>query len=165
MTITFRCSHCQKEVKAPDEAAGKRGKCPFCQTGNYIPAPVKEEDLLDLAPLDENEEQRAAREREEVRRKEKALLADMAGIEAPADADREPTSEDFHHHVVNYCLDLMNSNLDRLDQHVFQLKKNRPLGLQAVEEFLGDKVREPALKIIPPRVLKGFLAQLRDALR
>ena len=58
MTIAFRCSHCHKDVQAPDAAAGKRGKCPFCGQSNYVPAPVAPADELDLAPVDEAADRR-----------------------------------------------------------------------------------------------------------
>src|SRR5439155_18917656 len=36
MMIT--CSNCQAKIRVPDAAAGKRGKCPKCQTVITIPA-------------------------------------------------------------------------------------------------------------------------------
>lgn len=36
--IRIRCSHCDKKLGVPDEAAGKRIKCPQCGTVNVIPA-------------------------------------------------------------------------------------------------------------------------------
>jgi len=36
--IKFHCSKCGKGVKAPDKYAGKRVKCPSCQTPNLLPA-------------------------------------------------------------------------------------------------------------------------------
>ena len=36
--IKFHCSKCGKGVSAPDKYAGKRVKCPSCQTPNLLPA-------------------------------------------------------------------------------------------------------------------------------
>jgi hypothetical protein len=36
--IRFACSHCSKGITAPDNAAGKRAKCPGCQGVVSIPA-------------------------------------------------------------------------------------------------------------------------------
>ena len=36
--ITFACANCQKKLQVPDEAAGKKGKCPSCGGMNTIPA-------------------------------------------------------------------------------------------------------------------------------
>ncbi|MFO7904721.1 MAG: GYF domain-containing protein [Pirellulaceae bacterium] len=38
MSISFACPHCSKRIKAPDSAAGKRGKCPACQRAVTITA-------------------------------------------------------------------------------------------------------------------------------
>jgi hypothetical protein len=167
MTITIQCENCRKDVTAPDAAAGKRGKCPFCGHSNYIPAPVADDEILDLAPLDEAEERRAEEERRRLREQEKALLA--ADREQPAavplDQRETVSSEDLHHLVVNYCLDMFASRLERLRTHVTALRKHQAAGLAAVEEFITDRVKEPALKSIPPRALKAFLAQLKDELK
>jgi hypothetical protein len=167
MTITIQCENCRKDVTAPDAAAGKRGKCPYCGHSNYIPAPVADDEILDLAPLDEEEERRHQAEVRRLLEQEKALLA--AGKEEPAagplDERETVTSDDVQHFVVNYCLDMFSSKLDRLRVHVQGLRKYKPAGMQAVDDLLCDRVKEPALKAIPPRALKAFLAQLRDELK
>jgi hypothetical protein len=38
MAIKFTCDTCGKTVSAPDQAAGKRGRCPYCQAKITIPA-------------------------------------------------------------------------------------------------------------------------------
>ena len=73
MSITFQCEHCHKEVKAPDTAAGKRGKCPHCQQSCYIPAPVSDDELYDIAPLDEEGERKREEELRRIREQEKEL--------------------------------------------------------------------------------------------
>ena len=166
MTISFQCEHCRRDVTAPDEAAGKRGKCPYCGQSNYIPAPVPEEEVLDLAPLDEAEERRR---QEEVRRlveQEKAILAEKEGGAAvPLEHRENLASADLHHFVVNYCLDLYAGKIQRLRTFVEPLRKFRAAGLQAVDDFLSGKVSEPGLKHSQPRTLKTFLMQLRDEVR
>lgn len=37
--IKFSCPHCGKNISAPDNLAGKKGKCPGCQQTMPIPAP------------------------------------------------------------------------------------------------------------------------------
>ena len=75
MTIAFQCHSCHNEVKAPDQAAGRMGKCPFCGHSNRIPERVEEEEeLIPLAPIDEQEEQRSQRERRALYEQEQALL-------------------------------------------------------------------------------------------
>ncbi|MEX2176278.1 MAG: YIP1 family protein [Pirellulaceae bacterium] len=40
MPIEFPCPTCHQQVRTPDAAAGKKGKCPTCGTVVIIPAPV-----------------------------------------------------------------------------------------------------------------------------
>lgn len=37
MTIDFNCEHCENLVRTPKAAAGKKGRCPFCQAVMQIP--------------------------------------------------------------------------------------------------------------------------------
>lgn len=162
MSITFQCEHCHKEIKAPDEAAGKRGKCPFCGQSSYIPAPVSEDDLFDLAPLDEADETRRRHEIEELLKEERAILeGDPADSTPSPDQKDRVTPEHLYHHVVNYCLDMFQGQLERAPTHAAKLKKYGFTAHQAIEDFQTGKALEPALEPIPPRVLQGFLAELK----
>lgn len=163
MTITFRCGHCGKKVEAPDAAGGKRGKCPYCKQSNYIPAPVSEDDIIPLAPEDDE----AGAEDEAVRRQEQALIAELGARDqpqVPLEDRQDITAEDLQHYVVNYCLDMSTSKLERARTHLAELKKVRPLARQAVDAFLKGDVLEPALDTIPPKLLQGFLSNLRNEL-
>src|SRR5687768_17910710 len=40
MPIEFPCPTCRQQVRTPDAAAGKKGRCPNCGTVVVIPAPV-----------------------------------------------------------------------------------------------------------------------------
>ena len=165
MTITFQCEHCRKEVKAPEAAAGKRGKCPYCGQSNYIPAPVSEDDILPLAPVDEAEERRRQERIRALLDQEKQLISESGGEPCVPLEHREAiTPEDLHHFVVNYCLDMAGSRLQRAEAHVAKLKQFPGLAQQAVADFVSKKATEPALDSIPARVLQGFLTQLREKL-
>ena len=83
MSITFRCEHCGKDVKAPDSAGGKRGKCPYCHQSNYVPAPVSDDEVLDLAPEDEDYERHRREEIQTLRRKERDVNIEDADVESP----------------------------------------------------------------------------------
>ena len=165
MTITFQCEHCRKEVKAPEAAAGKRGKCPYCGQSNYIPAPVSEDDILPLAPVDEAEERRRQERIRALLDQEKQLISESGGEPfVPLEHRGDLTPEDLHHFVVNYCLDMAGSRLQRAEAHVAKLKQFPGLAQQAVADFVSKKATEPALDSIPARVLQGFLTQLREKL-
>jgi hypothetical protein len=169
MSIVFRCEHCHKEVKAPDAAGGRRGRCPYCGQNSYIPAPVSEEDLLPLAPVDEQEEARRRREVEMLMQAERALLVESGSSPEPASpaggaAGAAVTAEQLYHHVVNYVLDMSRGNLERAALSVQKLKKGGWAGHEAVADFQNGKAVEEVLKSLPTRVLQGYLSQLKTEL-
>jgi hypothetical protein len=167
MSISFQCSGCGETIKAPDAAAGKRGKCPQCGVSNEIPAPPAEADdgIFDLAPVDEEEERRR---REEVQRlidQERDLLAASGAESGPPLEQRENVdTKDLYHFVVNYCRDMADSNLESAQGSVIKLKAFRALAKEAVGDFLAGKVEEATIGDVPPRVLKGFLKSLLSEL-
>ncbi len=166
MPIKFNCTSCRKEVTAPDAAAGKKGKCPFCGLPNDIPLPEPQEDddLIPLAPVDEQEERRAAEELRRLREQERELLGELVGDETnvPLEQRDKLTSEDLYHFVVNYCIDMAEGKLPRAEQQVQNLRKYRPLAVDAVNDFLNGVVKEPALEDIPGPVVQAFLKQLKE---
>lgn len=166
MAITFRCEHCHKSINAPDDAGGKRGKCPYCKQSTYIPAPVDDEELYDLAPVDEEAEKKEREFQKQLFEKERDLIAERGGdSSAPLEHKEDLSSEDLHHLVVNYCLDMYGGKLDRARKHVQDLKKYRYTGLQAVEDFQTGKAEEPVLDQVPEKLREGFLKQLREELK
>jgi hypothetical protein len=166
MSIKFQCEHCRKEVTAPDSAAGKRGKCPYCGETCYIPAPVSEEDILPLAPLDEEEERRREAEVKRLLERDRILLAETGGEPStPLEAKEDLQGDDLHHFVVNYCLDLAAGKLDRAETHVKKLRQFGAPGRQAADDFASGKAIEPALDSIPGRLLQGFLLDLKQKLQ
>jgi len=166
MSISFRCEHCHRQVNAPDGAAGKRGKCPYCGQSTYVRAPVAEEDLVPLVPLDDKEERRRQREMDALMEQERLLLAerDETANLPPLEHRENLAGKDLHHLVVNYCMDMADSNLERATMHAAQLKKFGAPGVEAVDDFLTGKALEQVLDSIPRRVLQGFLTQLRKLL-
>lgn len=165
MTITFQCTECHKEVKAPDAAAGKRGKCPFCGHSVFIPAPVAEDDLIPLAPIDEEEERRRSENIRELFRRERDIIAETGSKPAPPLEQKEDLgAPDLHHYVVNYCLDMAEGKLQRADHTAEQLKKLGSPGKEAVDDFVQGRITEKALDSIPKPVLKAFLTQLKSKL-
>ena len=168
MSITFDCSECGKRIEAPDSAAGKRGKCPHCGQGNDIPAaapPADDDDLFDLAPLDEDEERRQREETQRLLEQERDLLVDGAAETGPPLEQRDNVdTADLYHFVVNYCRDMADGQLERAGAHIQKLKSFRGLGKEAAEDFLSGKAVEESLLDIPSGVLAGFLKSLIAAL-
>jgi len=127
---------------------------------------VSEDEVLEVAPLDEAEERQREEELEDLLAQEDELLAekDPDGDLPPLDQREDLTSNDLHHFVVNYCLDMSRSKLDRAQVHSAKLKKFGYLALEAVDDFVSGKAIEPALSQLPAALVQGFLKQLRQEL-
>lgn len=165
MALTFKCEHCHKKVSAPESVGGKRGKCPFCKESTYIPLPVSEDEILDLAPLDDEEEQERQRLESELRAQEHDLIAASGVIDSVPLSERDDvTSEDLHHFVINYCLDMASGNFKRAEKNAAELKQFHKVGVEAVKYFQIVQGNEPALSQIPPPVVQGFLKDLAGKL-
>ena len=165
MAITFRCERCHKQITGPDSVGGKRGKCPYCGHSTYIPSPVSDEDMLDLAPIDEETERERQATIAKLRAQERDLIAETGGAEpVPLEHRDELSAADLHHFVVNYCLDMAAGNLERAAGHAGELKKFEKLGIEAVKDFQSGEVSEPALTGIPAPVVQGFLKRLAEEL-
>jgi len=164
MAITFRCQHCGKKVEAPDSAGGKRGRCPYCKQSNYIPAPISEDEIFELAPEEDKPGEKSSKQLSEQERVLAAELSRGNNAPVPLEYREDLKPEDLHHLVVNYCLDMANSNLERAGTHMEQLKKFPHMAKEAVEGFLDGSLLEPALDPIPTKLLHGFLNNLRDQL-
>ena len=162
MSIKFLCEHCHNEVTAPDDAAGKQGKCPFCSNSMAIPAPISEDDIFPMAPVDEEEERRLKEEEEALWRQDVALLDNTGDGSAPPPLEQRAdlSGKDLRHFAINYCLDMANSNLERAPTHAAKLKGFGAPGRQAVEDLMNDAVMDPALSSLPEPLVRGFLKQL-----
>lgn len=166
MSITFQCEHCHKEIKAPDEAGGKRGKCPFCHQSTYVPSPVSEDEILPLADVDEEQERRDKETVQRLYAQEHDLLAQTGSAPAPPLEHREElTTADLHHFVINFCLEMARDRAEAADAEAAKLRKFGPLGLKALEEIASGDVREPALDAIPRRPRELYLNTLRSRLK
>ena len=53
MAIEFACPTCGKVLKLRDEAAGKKGRCPYCKEVITVPeASLAQDDLIEIVPAD-----------------------------------------------------------------------------------------------------------------
>jgi hypothetical protein len=127
--------------------------------------PVSDDEILDLAPLDEEEEQHRRKLESELWAQDRDLIAHTGGDDPVPLGERENlSSEDLHHFVINYCIDMAAGNLDRARKHVDELKGFGKLGAEAVKYFQIVQGTEPALAKIPPPVVQGFLKDLTERL-
>jgi len=89
MGISFHCEHCGKKIEAPDTAGGKWGKCPACHNKVYVPANNPPDDMLQLAPIDTEEERRRKKMVAEVDRLREKILNEK---DVPEEASSPKTS-------------------------------------------------------------------------
>ena len=166
MSITFQCEHCHKEIQAPDESGGKRGKCPFCQQSTYVPSPVSRGGHPSAGGT---QRRGAAAEKARIQalyQQEHDLLAQTGRRPAtPLEHREDLSAADLHHFVINFCLEMARDNLPDADAEAAKLRKFGPLGLKALEEIASGKVREPAFEALARRPRELYLNTLRSRLK
>ncbi len=174
MSIEIHCDHCGKLIRAPESAAGRRGKCPYCDQSVYIPTPSSQLEEIPLAPLDESDEQRM----DDLRREsaEYAAMISKAqagkydvGDAAPAGGEgiRPPTVEetlDLQSEVEEFVLAMAASRLDAAEGVVTRLKRVRKRASDYVQGLMLDEMPQPIGKV-PMPLMKGLLKKLSERLR
>lgn len=163
MSIELHCAKCGKLIRAPDEAGGKRGKCPHCSNSVYIPEHLDDDDMIAVAPLDESED-----ERDQQLRRESLQFATSVGKDkskAPATA-KQSGSRDQPGEVVNYAaeveqyiLAMRDSKLDEVEKIVAKLKHNSARAKDYIEGMMLDQMAQP-IADVPEPLLQGFLKSL-----
>jgi len=179
MPVEFHCEHCGKHVKAPSEAAGRKGKCPHCQAVCYIPSPPEEIEELPLAPLDDAEELQRKRALEETARLQHALLHDRAtpsdsgpasgrGAAAGARQQGRPDANslgmpiaEVQQLVAAFVSAMSEGQLDRAERVAGRLQGERDQVIAIVERINSTGDPSIGLPNLPRPVLLGFLKQLR----
>ena len=170
MSIELHCPRCSKLIRAPDEAGGRHGRCPYCKENVYVPLPAEEGDEIGLAPIDEAEEERIQR-----LRRESAEYIATVGHEAepPPESDgsgrsggasvRPPPvpgeAVDLGAEVKAFLAAMRDSKLEEADQAVARLEKAGPRARDYVEGLMLDEM-PPQVENVPPALIKGFLKTL-----
>ena len=173
MSIEIHCSHCQKLIRAPDEAGGKHGKCPYCKQSVYIPTPP--DDGIALAPIDEADERRD----EELRRESisysasvdrdkgsKYDVGDGGGKRRPDAGNTIDAREaiDVTAEVEGYIVAMRDSKLDKADAIVLRLRRSRRRARNHIEALILDQM-PPSIGNVPAPLMKGFLKSLLGRLK
>lgn len=184
MSIKFHCEHCGREIKAPDNSGGSKGKCPGCRQMIYVPTPDIDE--LALAPVDEEEEERM---REKIARElaaEHDLLAEKRGDSPAADDDAPMTEADLDGPgdggialpstdpapstdpktlVIAWLKHMASGDLTKAASVLSAMKADKQHALDAIGLLASDAGSTPELKELPPPVRNGFLKQLTHELK
>jgi hypothetical protein len=178
MPIEFHCNFCGRLVRAPDEAGGKRGKCPTCQKILYVPMPEGAVEEFDLAPVDEQEERRKRQMEEQARATERQLLKEkqLAAEGAvpgrstrdvpqpPPEVPRPEEAEDVEFLVATWVRSMADGDLGDADRSIMQLQRNRTAAKQALQKISQADPPPGSLRDIPHPVLNRYLRMLRDQL-
>ncbi len=166
MSIELHCPQCQKLIRAPDDAGGKTGKCPFCKASVYIPTPPSvDEEEIGIAPVDDED----IRREEQLRREaiQYAASVDHAtdpGAEVGGALERgkgqAPAPEiDYDAEVELYIRSMHQSKLGDAEAAVARIKRGGSKAYDFVERLLLDEIA-PEFEGVPPGLVKGFLKRL-----
>ena len=166
MSIDFHCPYCNKLIKAPDHTGGKKGRCPNCKQGVYIPRPPDELDEFDLSPLDETEEQQRRQMLQEAVEVQRQAYGDKDnGEDVPAVPVPLPTHvDDVPGLVVRYVLAMSQSKLEDSERIVEKLIAHKRAAVKYIKKLNTDDDRPEELADIPEPLLQGFLKTLRNEL-
>jgi hypothetical protein len=179
MAIEFHCNHCGRLVRAPDEAGGKKGKCPTCQSILWVPMPDSSVEEFDLSPIDEYEERKRKQMEEEDRATERQLLKEKQAAAEGAIASKPSgdlpapppplvgtpeTADDAEFLVVEWVRSMADGDLGDADRSMMQLLKNRAASKLAVQKIATAEPSPAGLDNIPRPVLNRYFKMLRDQL-
>lgn len=172
VAIEFHCEHCNHLIKAPDEAGGRTGKCPFCHSPTYIPRPAAEQDL-DLAPLDDAEEQKRRKEALEAAALQRSLLHERAAPGEPGRGTKQPAgggggfvspAKSIAALIVSYVEAMSGGKLDKAEEVAKELGRQSSSAVTVLDEMARENLAGYGLPALPKPVLLGFLKQLRQKL-
>ena len=172
MSIELHCPKCTKLIRAPDGAGGKHGKCPYCGESVYIPMPEGAGEEIGLAPIDEEEEHRAA----QLRRESTHFAASLGrATDDPAGSDDQPPPVpsgagpppgevlDLDAEIETFITAMRDSKLDKADQAAARLKQTGTRARDYVHGLINDDM-PPQIESVPPPLAQGFLKTLLNRL-
>src|SRR5437016_4478294 len=143
MSIEIHCPGCGKGIHAPDEAGGKRAKCPACGYELYIPLPPADLSELPLAPEDTAFLQHEAALLEERRRLDRQINRERDPGEAQSRrqaAAREAPGANVQSVVIDYLRALSRSDLAGAEQLLPTLKRHRTETLSLLDRLAADQM-------------------------
>jgi len=163
MSIDLHCPQCQKLIRAPDNAGGRRGKCPYCGGSVYIPTPHEETEEIGLAPIDDTEEQQAR----QLRRESTQFTADVGigvdgidgGDQSGEESDAPGPSSDIDSEIEAFVIAMRDSQLDDAEAISDRLKKTTREARQRIQQMLAQGTC-PEVADVPPPVVQGFVKSL-----
>lgn len=175
MSIELHCPKCSNVIKAPDNAGGKYGKCPYCQNRVYVPTPADQIEEIPLAPIDAEAERREA----EMRAESSKYAANVShageipdtvsdggfggdsAVGVPMEAGE---FVDVEEGVERFVYAMRDSELDVADQVVSQLKGEAKKVVDYINGIMVDPA-PPDFDDMPKPLVHGFLKTLKGRLK
>jgi len=161
MSINFNCESCKKKIKAPDEAGGKWGNCPFCKHRCYIPSPKTEgEEELTLAPLDTSEETQMEELKQEVKNLTHDILSQNTLPEdhpATATNTRTANEKEVIKQCILYLRQVADGELAAAEKTFLLLKKNKKPSIRTLSSMARAERPEPELADLSDGILQGLI--------
>lgn len=125
-----------------------------------------DEDIIPLAPLDEESERRRKAEIEQCLELQESLIEEQTGEPfVPLEHRDNLSPRDMDHLVINYCMDSYNRKPERLKLHLEKMRPNRDIAMQSAGDFLSGRVAEKTLKVMLPEELTEYLQDLLERLQ
>ena len=174
MSIELHCPNCDKRIRAPDDAGGKRGLCPSCKQSVYIPSPAAEADVIPVAAIDEADQLRDEELRQEsigyAAAVDRDRKAKEGGVESQSGARElfvvaEAPGEvvDLAGVVEQFILAMRDSKLDQAERIAADLDKAGVRGRDYVQGLMLDQM-PPQITGVPQPLVQGFLKALLERL-
>ena len=169
MPINFSCESCKKNIKAPDGAGGKWGKCPKCGHRCYVPMPASAfegEDELRLAPVDENDETRFGELMKETHSLTQNILHETGPLE-DEESENEPNDAEQRElikQIIIYLQLIAHGELEQAQQKLKTIARFKDAAKEILKKMAKAERPEPELADVPPKLLKGFLKDLHAKL-
>jgi hypothetical protein len=169
MSINFHCESCKKKIKAPDQAGGKWGNCPYCKHRCYIPLPkTEEEEELRLAPIDELEESRIDDMMRETHNLTQNILHQSQMPDDSPAASAVAANVASEHDIIKgsilYLRQMADGELAQAEKTLKTLKSNKKVSLRILASMARAERPEPELSDIPGSVLQGLIRDLSSKL-
>jgi hypothetical protein len=164
MPIKLHCDHCGKEIKAPDAAGGKWGKCPACHNKVYVPLPATDDDELKVAPLDESELEKQQQLMAETFQLTRDILQEQGMPEppaAPGGPAADISEQQLTEYIVRYLRQMVAGRLDEAQHTAERIVPHRRKATVILDQFARSDAPDPELEDIPKQVLSGLIRNLR----
>lgn len=163
MPISFHCEACKKKIKAPDQAGGKWGKCPYCNHRCYVPSPKRDDEPeLKLAPIDPSQETKIDLLMQETYHLTHQILQ-QRHIDLDTSSSAEHADKAMEKNILKDCIIYLrlvaDGHLQQAVERLEALKNHRKMALRILSAMGRAEKPEPELADIPEPTLQGLIRQ------